>query len=252
MANPEKTKKPVAAGVKRKNWYKILAPKTFNEEFLGETAALEANMLIGRTVQTNLGRLIRDMKKQSINVTFEVNDIKGDNALTRLKRYEVAPASIKRMVRRGKNRIDYSFGCVTSDGKYVTIKPFILTMNLTKNSIKTRIRKLAEENLVKTISKMNYDNLVHEIVSTKLQKNVRSILSKIYPLRIFEIRVMSLGKKEKRIEGVEEEKKIEAPEKKEAPKKAEEAEEEKAVKEEKPKPKESKKEKKSAKKEKEE
>ncbi|MBW2999440.1 hypothetical protein KY339_02105 [Candidatus Woesearchaeota archaeon] len=236
---------------KKKRWYRILAPKALNEVEVGETPTLQDQKLIGRTITASLSMVIRDMRKQNIKVTFEINKIVGDNALTRIKKYEIIPTAVKRMVRRKRDRIDDSFLCMTSDNLPVRIKPLLLTRTLSKSSQKTALMKMTREHICRNVKNMSSEALFHEVITGRMQKDLRRILAKVFPLKTSEIRKIEIvsaarAKKAKKIEAkekpkeeVKEEKKEEAPkeEKKEEPKPKEAPKEEKkeAVKEEKPK-----------------
>ncbi|MFO8016122.1 MAG: hypothetical protein R6U32_03385 [Candidatus Woesearchaeota archaeon] len=177
---------------KKKRWHRILAPKLFNEMVLGETPALDPNTIVGRRVTTNMTTLTGEIKKQNISVTFEVNKVMGDTAYTGMKRMEMSPAALRRLVRRGKKRVDDSFLCKTSDGKRVWMKPFMITFSNTTNSVLTNLRKHAKAHIIRSVRGMAYETLCKELVSNNLQRNIKKPLSKIYPLRVFDIRVMEL------------------------------------------------------------
>ncbi|MBD3314011.1 hypothetical protein GF345_06215 [Candidatus Woesearchaeota archaeon] len=181
---------------KKKRWHKIIAPKMFNEQLLGETPALEPGMAKDRTVTVNLMHLTRDMKKQNINMTFEVSRVMGDTAYTSVKKFELIPSSIKRFVRRGRQRVDDSFLCLTADNKKVRVKPLIITRNNVTGSVSTALRKKAKEYLVVRIKKNPSDKLLQDTVNHRIQKDLKDILSKTYPLRTCEIRILSFEKEE--------------------------------------------------------
>lgn len=181
---------------KKKRWHKILAPKLFNEMVIGETPALEPNLLVGRTLKSNMMTLTGDIKKQNIDVTFEVERVMGDTAYTEIKSFEIGPSSIRRFVRRDKTRIDDSFICMTADNKKVRIKPFMVTLSKVPNSITTNIRRRTREYFARTVKGMTYDVLCREVVNYNLQKSLKGILNKIYPVRVCDLRVLEIVKGE--------------------------------------------------------
>ncbi|MBU0536086.1 MAG: hypothetical protein KKE20_03920 [Nanoarchaeota archaeon] len=183
---------------KKKRWHRILAPKIFNEQMIGETPSIDPNILLGRTVSVNLMSLTRDMKKQNINIIFEVKRVMGDTAFTEVKKFEIVPSSIRRFVRRGKQRIDDSFSAMTSNNRKVRIKPLIITKNLVTSSVSNAMRKKAKEMFVSRIRKLSSDILVQDIVSNRLQREIKNDLNKIYPLRICEIRMLVFEKESKK------------------------------------------------------
>jgi small subunit ribosomal protein S3Ae len=217
---------------KKKKWHKILAPKIFNETVLGETPALEPNLLMGRTVKTSLMNLTRDMKKQNVDITFEVDQVKGDTAYAHVKTYQVNPAFIKRLVRRNKLRVDDSFTAITKDGIHLQIKPFILTRMGTRKSIGTALRKAARSYIARTLAKTTYDHFVQDLVSQRFQRTLKTSIKNIYNLRTCEIRVMNLLKKGEQGETLPLEEENKASEEKGEGKLAEAQEEKKAEKKE--------------------
>ncbi|MDP7180248.1 MAG: hypothetical protein QF824_03185 [Candidatus Woesearchaeota archaeon] len=220
MAETKEEKKILK--VKHKKWFQIIAPKLLRENPLGETLANEPNELIGKTVSVNLMNLINDSKKQNINIKFQIKSIKEDKALTEIIGYEIIPASLKRLIRKGKKRVDISFICHTSDNKRIRVKPILLIKITTKGSTETSLRKETVDFLTKTLKKSSYEDILNGLVSHKLQSFLKSHLRKIYPLGICEIRYLAIEELRK-IEGLEEE--VEIVEDNEEPKETKPAEE---------------------------
>ncbi|MDO8642032.1 MAG: hypothetical protein Q7R76_00370 [Candidatus Woesearchaeota archaeon] len=198
MAQPAKVQRTIDVW-KKKRWYKLIAPALFNNEILGETPSLEPVLVEHRTVSANLMTLTRDMKKQHIDVTFEVERVQGDSAFTDVKRYEINPAFIKRSVRRNRSRVDDSFTCITADGWELQVKPFLLTRFATPRSIETALRRKAKEFIVRAVSKNSKDTILRDVISMKLQRLLRDSVKNIYNLRACEIRVLDvIGKTTKK------------------------------------------------------
>ena len=51
--------------------------------------------------------------------------------------------------------------------------------------------------LGKTIKKMTYDELISDLISRKLQDSMRQNFSKMYPLKVCEIRYLGIESREK-------------------------------------------------------
>lgn len=179
---------------KKKLVYNIIAPKIFKNIVIGKTLASDPNSLIGRTLVVNLMSLTDNVKSQSINVKFRINKVEKDNAHAIIIGYEMVPPSVKRVVRRGRDRIDLSFSCITSDKIKVRVKPLLITKSKSKGSVLTTLRQTTSKLLKKYISSKKYNEFVKELINHKLQDNIKSQLNKIYPLRICEIRVMEIEK----------------------------------------------------------
>ena len=189
----KKTKKiPGQSTWRKKKWHKIVAPEFLRSTFIGETPTAEPENLVGKTTKVNLMNITRNMKDQNINVTFEVTKLTGDTASTQIKQLQMVPASVKRVVKRGKNRLDDSFVCLTADSKHVRIKPLIITNNSTTKPVQTAMRKKMVDFYKKKVVKINYDVFCQEVITKKFQKALRETLSKVYPLRICEVRAFVL------------------------------------------------------------
>src|SRR3989338_9743107 len=127
--------------IKKKKWHQIIGPKTFREAVLGETLVAEPQLMLNKTLKINLMNLTHDVKQQNVNIKFQIDEIRGDKAYSRIIGYEVIPATIRRLVRRGKKRVDMSFSCETSDRKSIRIKPMLITKKTMKSSILAAAQK---------------------------------------------------------------------------------------------------------------
>ncbi|MFA6888625.1 MAG: hypothetical protein WC254_03960 [Candidatus Woesearchaeota archaeon] len=199
MAEEKESKKPIVKkkaplSKKKKLWFQILAPEVFGKAVIGETLVEESKNMVGKTVQLSLMNLTGDMKKQNVNVTFRINTVTEGKGQCTVISYDIAPASIKRLVRRGRMRIDASFICQTKDGVKIRIKPFLLTAYETKRSILSSIRKYAIAFIATYVSKYDYDTVLKDVISGRLQSGVKESVHCIYPIKISEIRVLNMEK----------------------------------------------------------
>ncbi len=177
---------------KKKEWYQIIAPKIFKEKVLGETHLLDPTKSIGRCLSVSLADLVGDIKRQNIYVRFRITDFTGTKLYTTPVGYEISPTVIKRMVRRRTRKIDDSFMVETLDKKKFRVKPFILTRARVNNSVASVLRATAREKLTEFIKNTNSEKLFETVVSHKIQATMYKELSKIYPLKHFEIRKLEL------------------------------------------------------------
>lgn len=225
MAKPKKTGK----GAPKKKWVEILAPKVFNQHPVGDTHVFEARDAIGKTMTVNLMSLTNSHRRQGTNVMFDITGQHEDKLTTDFIGLRIMPPVVRRMVRRGKEKISDSFICSTSDGRRIRVKPVIVTRTKAKGSVITAIRKAAKLYIARTASKTAYDTLVENLVDYKLQKGMFEELRKIFPVSVCEIRWFSLIKEKQHAEEKAKPAEENKEEKKEAPK-------EEAKKEEKAKP----------------
>ena len=185
------------AKLKKKQWYHIIAPKQFDNVVLGETLVYEPGAMLRKTLSHSLMNLTNDMKKQNVNINFKVVEIEGDKAKTSIIGYRIIPSSVKRFVRRSSEKMDMSFTCDTSDNVFLRVKPLVITKSDVKGSTAAKLRNSTISFLVKTIKKMTYDEFLSDLISHKMQAMMRENLSKIYPLKVCEIRYAGIEPSEK-------------------------------------------------------
>lgn len=183
--------------LKKKQWYPILAPKQFDNVVLGESLVYEPQQMLGKTLSHSLMNLINDTKRQNISIHFRVVEVEGTNAKTNIVGYEIVPSSVKRFVRRASEKMDLSFNCETADDVFLRVKPLVITRSDVKGSIAAKMRNYIIAHLIRTIKKMKYEEFLGELISHKLQSEMRATLNKIYPVKVCEIRYAGIEAREK-------------------------------------------------------
>ena len=185
------------AKLKKKQWYSIIAPKQFDNVVIGETLVYEPGAMLGKTLSHSLMNLTNDTKRQNINIHFKVVEVEGDKAKTSIVGYQIIPSTVKRFVRRNSEKMDLSFICETADNVFLRVKPLVITKADVKGSTAAKLRNNIVSFLVKTIKKMTYDELISDLIARKLQDTMRQNFSKMYPLKVCEIRYLGIEQREK-------------------------------------------------------
>ena len=178
----------------KKVWISIHAPEVFNKAFLGESYVYLKEDLIGKPLNLNLSTFVNDMKKQNINILFKVASIQEGKGVAEIMGLILNQSYIKRLVRRGKNKVEDSFLAKTSDNKTIRVKPIIITNSKTHQSVVSKLRLDARVHLKRIIKTMTPDSFVKELTDLRLQKEIKEKLQKIYPLRYFDVRYVSTEK----------------------------------------------------------
>ncbi len=204
----KKGKRTIKLKSKKKRWYPILAPNHLGKKDLGDSYLGEPEEAIGRTIKVNLMQVTGDVKSQSAEVKFMVTDFKDGSFNTRITEYNYSPSSIKRVVRRRKTRVDDSSIMKTKDGRKVRIKPFLLTTNKVSRAVECNLRATLKKELEKLVNKSDYEELFNSIINYKIQRKLRDILTKIYPVKALEIRVLKEVVEEERYQKEDEKKNI--------------------------------------------
>ena len=183
--------------LKKKQWYQITAPKQFENTVIGETLVSDPNLMLGKTLSHSLMNLTNDVKRQNVNIHFKVVEIEGDKGKTSIIGYQITPSSVKRFVRRNSEKMDLSFSCETADNVFLRVKPLVITKADVKGSIAAKMRNSIVQFLIKAIKKMTYDEFLNELISHKIQSQIRENFNRVYPLKVCEIRYAGIEEREK-------------------------------------------------------
>jgi ribosomal protein S3AE len=174
--------------IKKKVWYKILAPAVFGKKEMGESYLASAEQAKGRTLKANLKDLTGNIRDQNAYIAFKIINWQGTTLETTVTGYELNAASVKRIVRKNCNKLDDYYAFKTKDGKKIVIKSLMLTIHKVPRSIRSELRRKLQELLNEEVSKVNFDTLISNVVGYKIQGPAKKKLAKIYPLKEVAIR----------------------------------------------------------------
>ncbi|HKM13343.1 MAG TPA: 30S ribosomal protein S3ae [Candidatus Methanomethylophilaceae archaeon] len=184
---------------KAKEWYKVRAPRMFNEIEIGDTPSANPENLIGRTSEVTVQDLTGDFSKMHIKLNFQVNEVDGHDAKTIFTGHDLTVDYVRRLTRRKKTKTDHVVDIITKDGFGMRIK----TMNIAENRIQASqeeaMRRAIGESIVQMGKEMTMADIVKSIISGDMGRNVAKACRTIIPVKRVEIR-----KSEIRSRGTEE------------------------------------------------
>ena len=192
MAQAEHKKVVSRIKVKKKFWFKIVAPKAFGHRELGETYLTVPEAAVGRQVSITLKELTGNVKDQNAHVHFVITGAQGGKLMTSLLGYSLTPSYIRRAVKKNVDRLDDYMVLSTKEGKKIVLKSLMITVHKTKRSIRSMLRKQLQEGLQEEAGQVDFESLVSSVVFQKLQQSLRKKLSKVYPVRELAIRTLLL------------------------------------------------------------
>ena len=173
---------------KKKKWFPLYAPALFGGQLIGESHVETVAQLQGKFINTNLSTITSDMKKQNVAIKLRVHKVVEGKGQTEIIGMSLVQSFVKRLVRRGRTKVDDSFTAKTKDGQLVRIKPLVLTNTTcvasTASQIRLEVRRLLKEH----IARSGFVNTCQDILSFKLQKSIKDQLQKIHPIRSVDIR----------------------------------------------------------------
>ena len=175
--------------VKKKKWFPVIAPTFLSSKVLGESLLAESSEMKGRFMTMNLMNITGDPKKQTVNLQFRIKNVREGQGITEVIKYELLSSAVKRLIRRGRSKVDDSFIINTAEGKII-IKTLTITNGTVFKSIQNKLRMTIRGILKEVIPKNSFEKNVEELLRGAIQKDVKNKLSKITPMRTFNVRVL--------------------------------------------------------------
>ena len=163
---------------KAKEWYKLYAPRMFNQVELGETPSADPASLIGRNIEVTVHELTGDFSKMHIKMRFRVDDVNGFEAHTAFVGHELTSDYVRRLTRRKRTKTDH----------VVRIKPMSITEQRIQAAQETAVRNILTETLNTMAAEMSVSDLVKAIISGDLSRDLSNAVKVIIPIKRIEIR----------------------------------------------------------------
>lgn len=176
----------------KKKWAQIYAPALFGETLLGESYVFETEDLKGKYLTANLSTITKNMRKQNANVQFKVVKVEDGKGKTEVVGYSMINSALKRLVKRGRDKVADSFICKTSDKQLIRIKPLLITSTLTTKLIQSACRLETRRVIREYVVTTTIEGTIQSIVDGKIQKIVKDALKKIFPIKNIDIRIAKL------------------------------------------------------------
>ena len=187
-----KKRKTSVIKVKKKKWFPIHASEHFSHALLGETYINEESELAGKYITANLSTITKSMRKQNINVQFKVDKVEEGKAFTKIIGYSMIAAAVKRLVRRGRDKITDSFLAKTKNKEVLRIKPLIITSSKGTKALQTAIRLESRRIIRESVFSNDTAEVFAELVDGKIQKKMKEAIAKLTPVRSCEVRMAKI------------------------------------------------------------
>lgn len=184
--------KAASLTIKKKYWFPILAPQELGEEKIGESYLGDPQEGVGRTLSVSVLTVTGDPSKQSLHLTFKITSVDKNTLRTEVTGFNIITSAARKMMRRGKEKIDDSFVVSTKDNKHVRVKPVMITKNKATSAILQNLRRHIRAHTVKLVSELTYAEFVNSLIAHRVQKQLQDVLRKVYPLTVCEIRWMGI------------------------------------------------------------
>ncbi len=172
----------------KKQWYEIVAPEMFGGKVIGETPSVDPRYLENRVIDITITELLGDYSRFFMKVRLQVERVDGTKAYTRFVGHSCLTERIYRMVQRRTRRVDSIVDVTTEDKRKIRLKMVLVLARRVKTSVKDVVRAKMRQLMLEKTEKMQFEELVKDIIDGKFQAYVRDECRKIYPVSGIEIR----------------------------------------------------------------
>ena len=147
-----------------------------------------ADDFVGKIVNIDLTRILKGK-----NFELKAKVFKNEAGVLEAEPVSISLAGsyIRRMMRTGIDYVEDSFNAECKDKKVVA-KPFMITRNKVSRAVRRELRNTAQKFLKDYFKARTAKEVLGEITSNKVQKDLFLKLKKIYPLSFCEIRVFDI------------------------------------------------------------
>jgi len=179
---------------KGKDWFVISAPKMFNGMVLAETPAIDSSAIIGRNIRVNVSQLTGQASKYYMNLEFKIDNVDGKNASTVFDGYSSTRDYLFHVVRKKTDKVRHVRDVDTKDGWKLQVIALLILNRKTDAKVKSKIRKIIDEQLDAAAKRSGIDGFVKDVVAGSVQKEMKRLGNKVYPVRFSEIESIEVVK----------------------------------------------------------
>ncbi|MCK4381445.1 MAG: hypothetical protein KAW51_09935, partial [Candidatus Lokiarchaeota archaeon] len=185
LSSKARKKKPKVKKVKwaDKKWITCVAPRSFNNNEIGEIIGLE-DTIDGRIVENLLYDFTGKYSDISLKLIFKVNNVNFENgrADTIFFGHQYTSDYIRSLIGRGNSKIQIIKNLTTKDGYIFRVTGVCTTIKRARSSQIDLIRKIMDEVLREFASSYNHEKFIKAMISRELDNQIQRVAKTIYPL----------------------------------------------------------------------
>jgi small subunit ribosomal protein S3Ae len=190
---------------KEKSWYTIVAPSYFGEKEIGLSPSADPKYMINRTIAVPVSTFTGNFKKASSMVLFQVDRCEGKRCTTKFIGHEVSDDTIRRMVRRRRERLDIVINVKTSDLYNIAVKLVLVADQKLTGTKRSEVRSSIVDYITKRSLEMDIGTFANYIIGDDVYGDLVNCLKDVYPIKKIEVRKTEIGKREEAPENIEQE-----------------------------------------------
>ncbi|MGP6220625.1 30S ribosomal protein S3ae [Caldiplasma sukawensis] len=177
---------------KEKKWYTILAPNQIGGKEIGTTIGANESEIIGRTIEVPISDLSGNFKRTNSKVVFKIVNVSGLKCSTMFIGHYVGDDYIRRLVRRGRERIDIIEKIKTVDNYVFSLKIVAITDGNITSSKRIEVRNKILESVYDKTKNMDMFEFIRYVISEESLNEIINNLKEVYPVKKIEFRKSEL------------------------------------------------------------
>jgi len=168
---------------KDKDWYTIIAPKSFNFKPIGEIIGME-NTINGRTIETLLYDFTNQYHDVSLKLKFKVIQVNQEakQAQSMFLGHSYTNDYVRSLIGRGSSKIQTIINLTTKDEYVYRLTIICTTISRARSSQQIIIRKIMREILKEFSKTLNHEKFITGMIYSEFTNQIIRIAKTIYPL----------------------------------------------------------------------
>jgi small subunit ribosomal protein S3Ae len=168
---------------KDKDWYTIIAPKSFNFKPIGEIIGMENN-ITGRTLETLLYDFTNKYGDVSLKLKFKVVQVNQEakQAQSIFLGHSYTNDYVRSLIGRGSSKIQTIINLTTKDDYIYRLTIICTTISRARSSQQIIVRKIMREILREFAKTLNHEKFITGMIYSEFTNQIIRIAKTIYPL----------------------------------------------------------------------
>jgi small subunit ribosomal protein S3Ae len=168
---------------KDKEWYTVIAPKSFDFKPIGEIVGMENN-ITGRTIETLLYDFSNRYEDISLKLKFKIVQVNQEakQAQSVFLGHSYTNDYVRSLIGRGSSKIQTIINLSTKDEYVYRLTIICTTINRARSSQQIIIRKIMREILKEFAKTLNHEKFITGMIYSEFTNQIVRIAKTIYPL----------------------------------------------------------------------
>ncbi len=168
---------------KDKQWYTVIAPKSFDFKPIGEIIGMENNIK-GRTIETLLYDFTNRYDDISLKLKFKIVQVNQEakQAQSVFLGHSYTNDYVRSLIGRGSSKIQTIINLTSKDGYIYRLTVICTTINRARSSQQIVIRKIMREILKEFAKTLNHEKFITGMIHKEFTNQIIRIAKTIYPL----------------------------------------------------------------------